>query len=95
MGGLGIRRSLLRAEPLGPPHPPILRAQLCPEGWLAAAAHGPQPLVLWSSRSLPCSQGASAPRVEQQTAPWTLGQTIKDPTAWQAPGPTCSHRPWC
>lgn len=58
MGGLGISRSLLRAEPLGPPHPPILRAQLCPEGWL------PPPMApsRWSSGPRGASRAPRAPQ---------------------------------
>lgn len=94
VGGLGIGRSLLCAEPLGPPRPLVVRAQQCPEGRLLP----PWPPAAGSSVGAP-----RAPRVRLEhwerssrrqlaggralPAPWTPGRTISGSHSPAGPRP--------
>lgn len=103
VGGLGIGRSLLWAEPLGPPHSPVSSGR---SSVLRAGCCRPRPPATPCSR-LPGSQGApGAPGVEP---PQTAGRRVRPPSALDSradhfripqPGrpqalPVPPGRPWC
>lgn len=103
VGGLGIGRSLLHAEPLGPPRTLVVRAQQCPEGRLlppwppAAQSSVEAPVLPGCAWKPPCSQGA--PRARERSsrrqlaggralpAPWTPGRTISGSHSPAGPRP--------